>query len=301
MTADRIRWGLLSTARINERLIPAIRGCDRSELLTVASSRPERAARYASEWNIPRAYGSYEAMLADPDVDVVYISVPNALHATWAIKAAEAGKHILCEKPLALSVADVDQMAEAARRNRVILQEAIMMRYHPQTLQLQQRIAQGAIGDVRFIRAIFSFTLTRAGDIRFDPGLGGGSIWDLGSYPVSFIRTMLRANPVEVHAWQVPADGPVDLSFTGQMRFANGVLTQFFSSFQAIPQADVELIGSAGKVQLDLPYVNKVGVTSHVRIGRVTGSRAVGTFGDSVTCSRICSTGLRAAKRARVR
>jgi predicted dehydrogenase len=286
MSPRSIRWGLLSTARINERLIPAIRGSARSELLAVAShSGPERAARYAGEWNIPRAYGSYEALLADPEVDVVYISLPNALHFPWTVKAAEAGKHILCEKPLALTASEVDRMAEATRRHGVILQEAVMMRYHPQTIQLQQRVAEGAIGDVRLIRGLFTFTLARPGDIRFDPALGGGSIWDLGSYPVSFMRTMLGANPVEVHGWQILGDGGSDLSFIGQMRFACGALTQFFSSFQAVPQANVDLIGSAGTIHLDLPYLNKVGVTSRVRICRAGENRSSGTFGDNFSPS----------------
>src|SRR4051812_860580 len=169
MSSRSIRWGLLSTARINERLIPAIRGSARCELLAVASqSGAERAARYAAERSIPRAYGSYEALLADTQIDVVYISLPNALHSPWAVKAAEAGKHILCEKPLALTAREVDQMAEVASRNGVILQEAVMMRYHPQTIQLQERVAAGSIGDVRLIRGLFTFTLAREGDIRFD-------------------------------------------------------------------------------------------------------------------------------------
>jgi predicted dehydrogenase len=282
MSQRSIRWGLLSTARINERLIPVIRGSARCELLAVASQGgQEKAERYAAEWNIPRAYGNYEALLADPEIDAVYISLPNALHAPWSIKTAEAGKHILCEKPLALTAEEVDRMADAAQRHGVVLQEAVMMRYHPQTLQLQQRLAEGIIGEVRLIRGLFTFTLARSGDIRFDPALGGGSIWDLGSYPVSFMRTMLRANPVEVQGWQVSGAGGVDLSFMGQMRFASGTLTQFFSSFQAMPRFDVDLIGSTGTIHLDLPYLNKVGVTSRVRINRAGVARSVGTFGDA--------------------
>jgi xylose dehydrogenase (NAD/NADP) len=177
MAQNPLRWGLISTARINERLIPAIRSSGRCQLLAVASnSGQEKAARYASEWSIPRAYGSYEALLADQDVDVVYISLPNALHAPWAVKAAQAGKHILCEKPLALTVVEVDRMADAAHANRVVLLEAVMMRYHPQTRELEKRLAEGAIGDVRLIRGLFTFTLARPGDIRLDPALGGGSI-----------------------------------------------------------------------------------------------------------------------------
>ena len=282
MSPKSIRWGLLSTARINERLIPVIQDGARSELLAVASgSGQDKAARYATQWHIPRAYGSYEALLADPEVDVVYLSLPNALHAAWAIRAAEAGKHILCEKPLALTATEVDHMAAAAQRHGVLLQEAVMMRYHQQTIELQQRVASGAIGEVRLIRGLFTFTLDRPGDIRLNPALGGGSIWDLGSYPVSFMRAMLGAEPVEVQGWQTSGEGGVDLSFAGQLRFASGAQTQFFSSFQAVPQANAELIGSTGTIHLDLPYVNQVGVTSKVRISRLQSNRSSGTFGDA--------------------
>jgi predicted dehydrogenase len=272
----------LSTARINERIIPAIRGAQRSELVAVASQGGRRKAeQYAARWNIPRAWASYDALLADRDVDVVYISLPNALHREWTVAAARAGKHVLCEKPLATSVAEVDEMAGAARRQGIVLQEAVMMRYHPQTQELQQRLAAGTIGDVRLIRGVFSFNLDRPGDIRLDPALGGGSIWDLGSYPVSFMRTMLRAEPIEVHGWRSDNKEGVDLSFAGHLRFLSGACAQFFSSFQAAPYAAVEILGSAGRIELDLPYLNRVGVSSLVRISRTGGSRAKGTFGDS--------------------
>jgi xylose dehydrogenase (NAD/NADP) len=182
-------------------------------------------------------------------------------------------------------VADVDRMTHAAQHHGVVLQEAVMMRYHPQTNQLQQRLAEGVIGDVRLIRGIFTFTLARPGDIRLDPALGGGSIWDLGSYPVSFMRTMLRADPVEVHGWKTTGKEHVgvDLSFGGQMRFASGTLAQFFSSFEAVPQANVDLVGSTGRIHLDLPFLNKVGVSSHVRIERTGEHRTTGTFSDGVS------------------
>lgn len=277
-----LRWGLLSTARINERLIAAIRAVPRCEVAAVASQRgQEVATRYAAEWGIPRAHGSYEGLLADPEIDAVYISLPNALHTPWVENAARASKHVLCEKPLALTVAEVDRMSAAARQYGVIVQEAVMMRYHAQTIEARRRVAQGAVGDVRLIRGVFSFTLARPGDIRFDAALGGGSIWDLGSYPVNFMRTVLGANPVEVQGWSTLDPSGVDLSFGGQMRFASGALAQFFSSFQAVPQANVDIIGSAGSMHLDLPFLNKVGIDAHLRIRRVGQERSVGTFSDS--------------------
>jgi predicted dehydrogenase len=282
MHHGRVRWGLLSTARINERLIPAIRADRRSELMAVASlGGREKAERYASTWRIPRAYGSYEALLADPEIDAVYLSLPNALHREWTVAAARAGKHILCEKPLATSVVEVDEMAEAARRQGIVLMEAVMMRYHPQTQELKERLAAGAIGDIRLIRGVFSFNLDRPGDIRLDRALGGGSIWDLGSYPVSFMRAMLRAEPIEVHGWRTAGTDEVDLNFAGHLRFSSGAFAQFFSSFQAAPYAHVDLVGSSGRIELDLPYLNKVGISSHIRILRTGSSRASGTFSDS--------------------
>jgi predicted dehydrogenase len=282
MGKGRVRWGLLSTARINERVIPAMRTGPRSELLGVASQGgPEKAARYAVNWKIPRAYGSYEELLADDDIDAVYVSLPNSLHRQWAVAAARKGKHVLCEKPLATSVADVDEMVDAARKHGVVLQEAVMMRYHPQTRELSERLAAGAIGDVRLIRGVFSFILDKPADIRLNAALGGGSIWDLGSYPVSFMRAMLRAEPIEVHGWCNDNDSGVDLSFAGHLRFASRVTAQFFSSFQAAAFAHVDILGSAGRMALDLPYLNKVGVSSHVQIWRTGITSAAGTFSDS--------------------
>jgi len=282
--ARRVRWGLLSTARINERVIPAMRTAPRSELLAVASQRGSDAAQtYATRWQIPRAYGDYDRLLADPEIDAVYISLPNALHATWSVKAAAAGKHVLCEKPLALSAPEVDQIIDAARRYGVVIQEAVMMRHHPQVIELQKRLSDGAIGDVRLIRGVFTFNLSRPGDIRFDPALGGGSIWDLGGYPVSFIRTMLRADPVEVHGWQTTRAEQVDMSFAGQMRFASGALAQFITSFQSAPHSEVDILGSTGRIYVDLPFGNKVGIASHILIRRVGGAPAAGTFSDGAS------------------
>ena len=186
MSDKRARWGLLSTARINERLIPCLKRSERSELIAVASRSRVTADRYAEEHGISKAYGSYDEMLADPAIDVVYISLPNGLHTEWSLRCAEAGKHVLCEKPLALSVEEVDRLLEAAGRCGVTIQEATMMRFHAQTAYVRELIAQGAIGEVRMGRGLFTFTLERPGDIRLDPAMGGGSVWDLGSYCVSF-------------------------------------------------------------------------------------------------------------------
>lgn len=281
MVETPVRWGLLSTARINERLMPAFRESARSELVGIASRDPAKATAYANQHGIPNAYGSYEAMLQDPQIDAIYISLPNGFHEEWTVKAAEAGKHVLCEKPLALTVAEVDRMTAAARRNGVIVQEAAMYRFHPQTHKLQQLIVEGAIGEIRFIQAIFCFTLTNEADVRMDPAIGGGALWDIGSYPVSFARTMMGANPTDVVAFQTESDRGVDLTLCGQMRFSGDAVAQFACSFQAVSHWGAEIIGSKGRITLDIPWTHQPGRESHARVIS-SGGPVKATFGDSI-------------------
>ena len=169
-----LSWGLLGTARINRALIPPLRASARNRLLAVASRHPDAASAYAREWGIERAHGSYETLLSDPEIDVVYISLPNGLHAEWAIRAAQAGKHVLCEKPLAVTVAQVDRVAAAAREAGVTVAEAFMYRHHPQTARVRELVVAGALGRVRFVRGTFSFPLTRPRTCAFNPPSAGG-------------------------------------------------------------------------------------------------------------------------------
>ena len=282
MAERRARWGLLSTARINERLIPCLRRSERNELIGVASRSRDTANRYAEEHGISKAYGSYEEILADPDIDVVYISLPNGLHTEWSLRCAEAGKHVLCEKPLALSVEEVDELLEAADRCGVTIQEATMMRFHSQTSYVRNLIAQGAIGEVRMGRGLFTFTLERPGDIRLDPAMGGGSVWDLGSYCVSFARTVLQAEPLEVHAAQTTGPTGIDMSFSGHLKFPSGAFFHFFSSFASFTQIDADLLGTAGYLHLDLPWVNRENQPATVRLVSEAGNKEASTFGDGL-------------------
>jgi len=253
--ADHVlRWGLLSTARINRALIPALRASMRNQLVAVASRTMEQAQAYAKEWDIPRAFASYEAMLADPDVDVVYNPLPNSLHAEWTIQAAQAGKHVLCEKPLAVTVEQVDAIIEAARRHKVFVAEAFMYRHHPITLRLKELIDGGAIGTLRLVRGAFTYNLTRDPDVRLSRELVGGSIWDVGCYPISFARAMIGAEPVEVFGWQTIGPTGVDVAFTGQMRFPNDVCAQFDCGFRAFYRTDVEIVGSEGILRVTHPF-----------------------------------------------
>ena len=155
MTNKTLHWGLLSTARINRALIPPLRVSKRNQLLAVGSRSQESADAYAREWKIPRAHGSYEALLSDPEIDVIYNPLPNHLHAAWTIKAVEAGKHVLCEKPLALSVEEVDAIQSAARNHGCVVAEAFMYRHHPQTLKVQEMVKSGSLGTLKLIRGSF--------------------------------------------------------------------------------------------------------------------------------------------------
>jgi xylose dehydrogenase (NAD/NADP) len=250
MSSRVLRWGLLSTAAINRAVITPLRMSHRNRLVAVASRQRAHAEEYAAEWEIPRAFGSYEAMLSDPDIDVVYVSLPNGMHAAWTIKAAEAGKHVLCEKPLAISVEEVDAVETAARRAGVVVAEAFMYRHHPQTLRVREMVAGGEIGRLRVVRGGFTFNIANPGDVRLNPQLGGGSIWDVGCYPISYARAVIGADPVQVFGWQVTGDSGVDEVFVGQMRFPDGAYAQFDSGFRAPERMSMEFVGSAGTITL---------------------------------------------------
>jgi xylose dehydrogenase (NAD/NADP) len=249
-----MRWGILGAARITRSIIPALRAAAGHTLEAIASRDADKAAAAAAEWGIPRGITGYEALLADPGVDAVYIPLPNHLHAEWAVRAAEAGKHVLCEKPLALTVAEVDRIAAAAAAARVHVAEAFMYRHHPQTHAVQELVAGGAIGALRFVRACFSFTLDRPGDVRFDPAKGGGDLWDIGCYPVSYARTIVGAEPEAVHASAVMGPTHVDMSVGAVLRFPSGVLALVDASFAAPCRTEVEVVGSTGTIRVSHPF-----------------------------------------------
>jgi xylose dehydrogenase (NAD/NADP) len=254
MTDKILNWGLLSTARINRSLIPALRISKRSNLLAVASRSQESAEAFAKNWKIPHTYGSYEALLADPEIDVIYNPLPNHLHAEWTVKAVEAGKHVLCEKPMALNVDEVDAIAAAAGKHGRIVAEAFMYRHHPQTLKVQELVQNGSLGTPKLLRGSFSFVLDREGDIRLDPAMGGGSIWDVGCYPISFMRATLGTEPLEVFGQQVTGPTGIDDTFVGQLHFAEDVYGQFDSSFVIPFHAYMEIIGSEATLIVPEPF-----------------------------------------------
>jgi predicted dehydrogenase len=248
-----LKWGLLSTARINRALIPAIRAAKRAKLTAVASRSRSKAEAYAAEWEIPRAYGSYQALLDDPDIDVIYISLPNSLHVEWTVKAAQCAKNVLCEKPLSITLEGCDQIIAAAEAADVVVMEALMVLYHPLHHKARQMVREGAVGDVKLARGSFSFFLDSPDDVRWDPSLGGGSLWDVGSYPVSIICWIL-GEPDQVFGWQTLSESGVDQTFTGLLRYGSGVLGAFDCGFQEPFRSDIEVVGTAGTLLIERPY-----------------------------------------------
>ena len=252
---DKVRWGLLSTANINRLIIPAIRASRRGELRAVASRSLEKAQTYADQWRIPNAFGSYEAMLESGEVDAVYISLPNHLHAEWTIHALEAGLHVLCEKPFALSVEEVDRMIAASERAGKVLTEAFMYRHHPQTKAAGDLVRSGRLGEITIIRAVFNFLLERRVDIRRVPEYGGGSLWDIGVYPVSIAQFIFESPPEVVFGAQWAGETGVDESFCGTMMYPGSQMAQISCSFRSPFHTHAEICGSKGRLVLTRPFV----------------------------------------------
>ena len=248
-----VRWGFLSTAKINDRLLTAAAESDRSEVVAVASRDAARAEAYAREHGIERAYGTYEALLADPDVEAIYISLPNSLHVEWSIRALEAGKHVLCEKPLTRRPDDVERAFDVAERAGRILSEAFMYRHNPQAARLKELVDGGAIGRLRLIRAAFTFPLVGDRNVRLDPQLDGGALMDVGCYCVSGAR-LLAGEPTSVYGEQILTETGVDGVFVGTLRFPGDVLAQFDSGFVVQVRDELEAIGEEGSVFLDDPW-----------------------------------------------
>ena len=250
--APHLRWGLLGTARINDTLIASVPEA-RERWVAVASRDQDRADQYAVERAIPLAHGSYEALLADPEVDAVYVGLPNALHGPWTQKALEAGKHVLVEKAWSTDPAEVQRAYDTAEAHGLVVAEALMWRHHPQVELALRLLREGAIGQLRSLRAQFSFVLDRPGDVRFDAALGGSALGDVGCYCVSGLRTLAQAEPDEVQAQAVWRDG-VDVAMTGLLRFPGDVLGGFDCSFRSASGFALEAIGAEGRLRLDDPW-----------------------------------------------
>ncbi|MGZ8694077.1 MAG: Gfo/Idh/MocA family protein [Gaiellaceae bacterium] len=248
-----VRWGLLSTARINRKILAGAALSSRVEILAVGARDQARADAYARDHGIERAYGSYDDLLSDPDVEAVYISLPNGLHVEWAIRALAAGKHVLCEKPLTASPAEAERAFDVAEAHGLVLSEAFMWRHHPQTHELVRLVQSGALGTLRLVRAAFSFHLTAGDDIRLNPALEGGSLMDVGCYCVSAIR-LLAGEPVCVYGEQVLGPSGVDVRFAGTAVCADDVLAHFDCGLEMPYRAALEVAGEDGVALLSDPW-----------------------------------------------
>jgi len=262
-----IRWGVMSTASIGRHAVnPAIQASSNGELVAVASRDAVRARDFAAEHGIPRHHGSYADLLADEEIDAVYVPLPNSLHREWTIRAAEAGKHVLCEKPLGLSEAECREMKAAADAHGVLLMEAFMYRFHPRIDRMLELVQSGAIGTPTLIHAAFTFRLRSAANIRLRPELGGGALMDVGCYCVNVSRTIAGAEPVEVQAFAVAADSGVDARMVGAMRFPGDLLATFECGLDSRRRERVEVGGTDGALAIDdafLPGTGEVAIEAH--------------------------------------
>jgi len=254
MSGD-VRWGVLSTAKIGiDKVIPATAAAERSEVVAIASRDPGRARAAASELGIPRAFGSYEDLLADPEVDAVYNPLPNHLHAEWTIAAARAGKHVLCEKPLATTSADAERMIQACEAEGVLLMEAFMYRLHPTWEAVTSFVASGRIGELKTVQSWFSYFNDDPGDIRNLVETGGGALYDIGCYCVNLSRMLFGAEPQRVQGSVLrdPVMG-IDVLTSGILDFGDGVAT-FTCSTRAEPDQRVHIYGTDGRISIEIPF-----------------------------------------------
>jgi D-xylose 1-dehydrogenase (NADP+, D-xylono-1,5-lactone-forming) len=248
-----LRLGLLSTANINRKLLGGLHAAEGVEAVAVASRDGARAQAFAAEHALGRAHGSYEALLADPDVDAVYIPLPNSLHVPWSIRALQAGKHVLCEKPLTRRPEEAQAAFDAAERAGRVLAEGFMWRHHEQARRLRELVRDRVVGNVRLIRAAFSFDLNRSGDVRLQGSLDGGGLMDVGCYCVSAIR-LLAGEPERVSGRQVIGGEDVDVRFAGTLTLPGGVLGSFDCGLDVVDRAELEVIGDAGSLFLGDPW-----------------------------------------------
>jgi|SRR5581483_4408587 len=254
MPNDRVRWGVLGAARIaTKKVIPAMLKSEWCDIVAIASRNLEKARESAAELQIPKAFGFYEDVLADPEVEAVYIPLPNHLHVPWSIRAAEAGKHVLCEKPIAMSVDECRKLMDARDRTGVKVGEAFMVRTHPQWLRARELVRSGTIGDLRAVTCVFSFFNREAGNIRNVAEFGGGAVMDIGCYPIQLSRFLFGEEPVTVAA-AIDRDPQFEVD-----RLSSAILTYpsghcvFTVSTQLVYYQRFQILGTQGRVEVEVP------------------------------------------------
>lgn len=262
MPAEKLRFGIVGCANIVRRdLIRGFHAAVNAEPYAIASRSLAKAKQWAADLNIPHAYGSYDELLADPNVDAVYIPLPNHLHGEWTIKAARAGKHVLCEKPLALNAQEAEQMASACADADVILLEAFMYRFHPQTIHLKRLVDDGVVGPIQVVRGGFSFFMPYSDNVRWFPEMGGGALMDVGCYPISLTRLLLGSEPVRAMASAVFTGTGVDETLTGILRFPRDQHLIFECSFRAAGGQTMTIMGERGRIDVPVSFLHGLGKT----------------------------------------
>jgi D-xylose 1-dehydrogenase (NADP+, D-xylono-1,5-lactone-forming) len=263
-----LNWGIIGAGRISRKFAAGLRVATEGRLHAVASREQARADAIAAELGAPVAHGSYDALLADPSVDAVYIALPNGMHYEWAIRAARAGKHILCEKPIAPTAAQAEEMFAAARDSQVWLMEAFMYRFHPRTLALAALLRDRAIGQVRLVRVGFSFTLGRPEDPRWSPEMAGGALYDVGSYAVNIARMAVGEAPRRVWAAAQWSQSGVDETLAGTLEYPGGAIAQIMCSFRASFQQQLQIVGDEGLIEIDQAFTMHPDQATHIRLWR---------------------------------
>jgi D-xylose 1-dehydrogenase (NADP+, D-xylono-1,5-lactone-forming) len=248
-----MRLGLLSTANINRQILGGAAATDRVDVVAVGSRDGAKAQAYAPEHGIPRAHGSYEALLEDAEVDAVYVSIPNGMHHEWSMRALEAGKHVLCEKPYTRHPTEAEEAFATAEQAGLVLTEAFMYRHHPQTRTVERLVRDGAVGRVVSVKAVFSFPLTDLTNVRAVPELEGGALMDVGCYCVSGSR-LVAGEPVAVIGEQVVGPTGVDMALYGTLRFADDVVSQIEASFRAPERQLLAIVGEEGVIRVHAPW-----------------------------------------------
>jgi predicted dehydrogenase len=252
----KVKWGILSTAKIGrEKVIPAMQAGGHTEVVAIASRNKEQAKAVAEKLKIPIAHGSYEALLADTGIDAVYIPLPNHLHVEWAIKCLQAGKHVLCEKPVAMSAAEAQHLLDVSKQYpKLRIMEAFMYRFHPQWQQAKKMVSDGVIGELKTIQSFFSYYNADPANIRNQPGTGGGGMMDIGCYCVSLSRFIFGKEPLKVTG--IVEYDPVlgtDRMASGLLDFSNGTAS-FTCSTQAMPYQRVNIIGTNARIEIEIPF-----------------------------------------------
>jgi D-xylose 1-dehydrogenase (NADP+, D-xylono-1,5-lactone-forming) len=257
--SGKIKWGILGYARIaHMNVMPAITRSSNSEIYAVASRDDSKLKECREKFNNQKSYTSYDELLDDPNVEAVYIPLPNALHKEWTIKAAQKGKHVLCEKPAAMTERDSVEMIAACKKNNVKFMEAFMYRYTNRTRKVQEILKSGVLGDIKYINSTYRFFLTRMDSIKLKPELGGGSLFDVGCYPINFVGMVTNESPVSVKA-EFIADKGIDLIFSAVLRYRAGIIATINCGFNAFQRVHSEIIGTKGLLEIPDTFLDDEG------------------------------------------